>query len=358
MKDSKIYFLLIALSLLIFVGCEGGDIGGFMRSSQRTSSKTPLRVTLGAVPNPVYAGEGKISIPFFVENLGELDVKDFNISLISDGVFSSSSKSVSINNKSRTSDYLENIIVTSTFLSDYSTIRTLQMEYAYLYNGNAQVQFCVGDISLSYDPNKKGLCGVKTSAQVTSTFSHIEIKSATFETQATDTVKMEIILGKVDNSERLYPVAGTQNLINHLKDKNKKAKEGILLSISFDSNKFKEDSICYYPTYYDADTSSNLKDLKNSKEVYFSGNTARIHCYLKLTDSAKSNISSEPYTLMGVFELDFTYVAKGELSTQITVINPDYYKSGSTPSTPTPPSGGGVCLPEPSDSGVEEDKSR
>lgn len=296
------------LLMILFVGCD--------QQTQDASNQIPVTIEIGQFADPVYA-DSKLTIPFFIKNSGPFALNNLQIYLLSSGFVGSQHKLLSsLSSNDETILFMENIEFNKNFLKEVSNSKSLEFEYAYEYQGNSMLSFCVANPKSEYDPSIKTLCSIRDSPKITNTPSHIAVTDAKVEIQTKSSMILEFRIKKV-TSERLY-VEKVNSLKNYLKDRVKGAKESLSLSIS--SQHFNlYNSKCYFNDVYGTEIA---RPMNNVFTLYFDGDTINVKCYIILESKAQEQLEKEPYSFMALIAMNYNYTVAGMLSKTVTIINP------------------------------------
>ena len=308
MKKINFLLYLFFLFMIFFVGCD--------QQTQEASNQIPVIIEIGQFSDPVYA-DTKLTIPFFIKNSGPFALKNLKIYLLSSGFVKSQTASLnSLDPNQETILFMPDIEFVKNFLNEVSNSKSLEFEYAYEYQGNSMLSFCVANPKSEYDPNLKTLCNVRDSPKITNTPSHIVVSDAKVEIQTKNSMMFEFKIKKVTN-EKLY-VEEVNKLNEYLKDRVKGAKESLRLSISsqhFDSSNSK----CYFNDVYGSEITRKMSD---PFTLYFEGDTINVKCYIILKNDAQNQLDKEPYSFQALIAMNYDYTVAGKLSKGVTIINP------------------------------------
>ncbi|MEM4396491.1 MAG: hypothetical protein QXR30_02445 [Candidatus Woesearchaeota archaeon] len=312
MKNYKILmFFLFLVGFSFFIGCE---------QNETTNTTGIVDVVIENLPDPVYSNN-QISIPVLVKNNGDSNIPNFNILLIGSGFVEQKTLEIKdILPKSQKIGFIETVGFKSEFLEDISNSKVLQFEYYYPYDGFSQLIFCVEDPSSSYDPNKKPICKASDPVKIYSKKSHVFLQNAKVEIQTKKNLILTLSFSK-NTEDTLYPATTVNELLSYLKNRNFGGLEGIYLNITSNFIDL-EKSRCYFINQFGSESSSLLFESSKIKtlQLFFHNKNIELKCNLIIKDQYVTQLTSPPYSVNIVLEMEYSYYVMGKVSKQLTII--------------------------------------
>lgn len=309
MKRILAIIILSIVFMIAFISCE--------QQSQNTQTvKVPVTITIGQLNDPVYV-DSSLVIPFFIKNSGPFPMRNLVIYLLSSGIVQAKNQTLSsLNPREETVIFIDNVRFEREFLRDVSNTKSLEFEYFFEYQANAQLSFCVAHPNAEFDPNMKTLCKVRDTPKITNSDAHVIITDAKVEIQTKNSMMLEFKVKKNTNEKVYYEKVSS--LHNYLKDPKIAGKESIMLSIGsahFDLSNSK----CYFNDVFGNEI---VKAMREPFILYFEGDTVNVKCYVILTSNAQNLLTTEPFSFQAIVSFNSTYSVAGKLTKSITIIVP------------------------------------